>query len=106
VNAVFMAFKPENINHLVIFARQLILWLFMVVSPTPGGSGVSEYAFKEYYSDVFSSKYSESAIIFVTLIWRMISYYLYLLIGLLVIPNWIKKSFSKNNNEDNSTPKD
>lgn len=99
VNAVFMAFKPENINHLVIFARQLILWLFMVVSPTPGGSGVSEYAFKEYYSDVFSSRYSESAIIFVTLIWRMISYYLYLLIGLLVIPNWIKKSFAKSNTE-------
>jgi len=99
VNAVFMAFNPENMNHLVIFARQLILWVFMVVSPTPGGSGVSEYAFKEYYSDVFSSKYSESAIIFVTLIWRIISYYLYLLLGLFVIPNWIKISFSKNNTE-------
>ncbi len=95
VNAVFMAFNPQNINHLVIFARQLILWVLMVISPTPGGSGVSEYAFKEYYSDVFSSKYSDSAIIFVTLIWRTISYYLYLLLGLLVIPNWIKKSFSK-----------
>jgi hypothetical protein len=67
----------------------------MVISPTPGGSGVSEYAFKEYYSDMFSSKFSNSAIIFVTLIWRIISYYLYLLLGLLVIPNWIKKSFTK-----------
>ena len=102
VNAVFMAFSPQNIHHLVIFARQLILWLFMVVSPTPGGSGVTEYAFKEYYNDVFSSKYSESAIILVTLIWRMISYYLYLLLGILVIPNWIKKSFSKNNHETKS----
>ncbi|WP_291125744.1 lysylphosphatidylglycerol synthase transmembrane domain-containing protein [Flavobacterium sp. UBA6031] len=96
VNAVFMAFNPVHINHLVVFARQLILWVFMVVSPTPGGSGVTEYAFKEYYSDVFSSS---SAIIFVTLVWRMISYYLYLLIGVMVIPNWIKKSFSKNNVE-------
>lgn len=92
VNAVFMAFNPENINHLIVFARQLILWVFMVVSPTPGGSGVTEYAFKEYYSDVFSST---SAIIFVTLVWRIISYYLYLLLGFLVIPNWITKSFSK-----------
>jgi len=105
VNAVFMAFSPQNLHHLVIFARQLILWIFMVVSPTPGGSGVSEYAFKEYYSDVFSSKYSESAIIFVTLIWRTISYYLYLLIGVLVIPNWIKKSFSKNTSENNKSSK-
>jgi uncharacterized protein (TIRG00374 family) len=92
VNAVFMAFSPNNINHIVVFARQLILWVVMVVTPTPGGSGISEYAFREYYSDVFSSA---SAIIFVTLVWRMISYYLYLLIGVLVIPNWIKKSFSK-----------
>lgn len=93
VNAVFMAFNPEHINHLVVFARQLILWVYMVVSPTPGGSGVTEYAFKEYYSDVFSST---SAIIFVTLVWRVISYYLYLLLGIIVIPNWIKKSFGKN----------
>ena len=94
VNAVFMAFSPEKINHLVVFARQLILWVFMVVSPTPGGSGVTEYAFKEYYGDIFSST---SAIIFVTFVWRIISYYLYLLLGLFVIPNWIKMSFSKNN---------
>jgi len=91
VNAIFMAFVPIS-NHLVIFARQLILWMVMVVSPTPGGSGITEYAFKEYYSDIF---YSTSAIIFVTLIWRLISYYLYLILGLIVIPNWIKKSFSK-----------
>jgi len=99
VNAVFMAFNPIHINHLVVFARQLILWLFMVVSPTPGGSGVSEYAFKEYYSDIFSSA---SAIIFVTFVWRIISYYLYLLLGILIIPNWIKKSFSKSVHESDN----
>jgi uncharacterized protein (TIRG00374 family) len=104
VNAVFMAFNPEHMHQLVVFARQLILWLLMAVSPTPGGSGISEYAFKEYYSDIFSSlKYSDSAIIFVTLIWRVISYYLYLLLGILVIPSWLKKSFTKTNpDEDNS----
>ncbi len=92
VNAIFMAFNPAHINHLVVFARQMILWLLMVVSPTPGGSGVSEYAFKEYYTDIFSSA---SAIIFVTFVWRIISYYFYLLLGILIIPNWIKKSFKK-----------
>ena len=100
VNAVFMAFNPIHINHLVVFARQLILWVFMVVSPTPGGSGVSEYAFKEYYSDIFATS---SAIIFVTLVWRIISYYLYLLLGLLFIPNWIKRSFTKTNLEPENT---
>ncbi len=98
VNAVFMAFNPQNINHLIVFARQMVLWIYMVISPTPGGSGVTEYAFKEYYSDVFASA---SAIIFVTLVWRIISYYLYLLLGILVIPNWIKKSFGKTALESN-----
>ncbi|MEI8271718.1 MAG: lysylphosphatidylglycerol synthase transmembrane domain-containing protein [Paludibacter sp.] len=100
VNAVFMAFNPQNIDHLVVFARQLILWVYMVISPTPGGSGVTEYAFKEYYSDVFSTA---SAVIFVTFVWRIISYYLYLLLGILVIPNWIKKSFGKNVGETTQT---
>lgn len=87
VNALFMAFVPVH-NHLLVFGRQLILWVVMSISPTPGGSGVSEYAFKEYYSDFFSSN---SAIIFITLIWRLISYYLYLFLGVLLIPNWIKR---------------
>ena len=91
VNAVFMAFAPVS-SHIIVFARQLVLWVVLVVSPTPGGSGVTEYAFKEYYSDIFSSN---SAIIFITLIWRLISYYLYLLLGVLVIPNWVKKHFSQ-----------
>jgi glycosyltransferase 2 family protein len=99
VNAVIMAFNPVNVNHLVVFARQLILWVYMIISPTPGGSGVTEYAFKEYYRDVFTSN---SAVIFVTLIWRMISYYFYLLLGLLIIPNWIKKSFTKDNSDSES----
>jgi len=104
VNAVFMAFNPSAFNHLVVFARQLILWVYMVVSPTPGGSGVTEYAFKEYYRDVFSS---DSAIIFVTLIWRLISYYLYLLLGIFVIPKWINRSFSKSNHSpESSTPQE
>ena len=82
-----MAFVPVH-NHLLVFGRQLILWVVMSISPTPGGSGVSEYAFKEYYSDFFSSN---STIIFITLIWRLISYYLYLFLGVLLIPNWIKR---------------
>jgi len=94
VNAIFLAFVPIN-NHLVVFARQLVLWVVMAVSPTPGGSGISELAFKDYYSDIFSSK---SAIIFVTVIWRIISYYFYLLLGVILIPKWIKKPFYTNNN--------
>lgn len=91
VNALFLAFTPFN-NQLIIFGRQLLLWIVMVVSPTPGGSGISEFAFKEYYNDI---ALGSGPILVITIIWRLISYYLYLLLGVLVIPKWIKKSFSK-----------
>jgi glycosyltransferase 2 family protein len=87
VNAIFMAFVPVG-NHLVVFARQLVLWIVLIVNPTPGGSGVSEYVFKEYYSDFFSSV---SVIIVVTMVWRIISYYLYLILGAIIIPGWLKR---------------
>ncbi len=91
VNALFLAFTHLG-DHLVIFARQILLWLVMIASPTPGGSGLSEYAFKEYYSDI---PLGSGPILVITLIWRAISYYLYLLLGAIVIPRWINNSFRK-----------
>jgi uncharacterized protein (TIRG00374 family) len=91
VNAVFLAFIPVT-SHLTIFARQIILWIFMAVMPTPGGSGMSELVFKQYYSDVCSSG---SIVLLVTIVWRFISYYLYLLLGVLIIPRWLQEAFSK-----------
>ena len=91
VNALFMAFTPIN-NQLIIFGRQLLLWIVMVISPTPGGSGLSEFAFKEYYNDI---ALGSGPVLVITVIWRIISYYLYLLLGLLIVPGWINKVFLK-----------
>ena len=92
VNALFMAFTSID-NQLIIFGRQLLLWIVMVASPTPGGSGLSEFAFKEYYNDI---ALGSGPILIITVLWRIISYYLYLLVGIIVVPGWIKKVFSKN----------
>jgi uncharacterized protein (TIRG00374 family) len=91
VNAIFAALIPVS-NHLVIYARQIILWIFMAVMPTPGGSGISEFAFKEYYGDISSSV---SVVLLVTLVWRLISHYLYLFLGILILPRWLQKAFCK-----------
>ena len=60
----------------------------MTVSPTPGGSGFSEYMFNQYYADFFPIAGTALVIAF---IWRIITYYLYLAIGVCVIPGWLKK---------------
>jgi len=33
---------------LLLFARQLAMWIMMLVSPTPGGSGFAEFIFTRY----------------------------------------------------------
>ncbi len=93
INAILNAFLSlgfiDNIN---VLGKQLILWLFMLVSPTPGGSGVAEYAFGELLAP-----FSSSVILLASLaiLWRLISYFPYLFIGVFLLPSWIKRTTSK-----------
>ncbi len=90
VNALFLAFTPVN-NHLLIYGRQIMLWMVMVLSPTPGGSGLTEIAFREYYNDLLLGS---GTVLLIILIWRIITYYMYLLAGMIIIPRWIEKTFA------------
>lgn len=87
VNAIFAGLL-SNCDHLLIFARQAVVWLMLLVTPTPGGSGVSEWLFSNYYADMVTFL---GMAILIAMIWRIFSYYLYLLIGISVIPSWLNK---------------
>lgn len=76
-------------DHLHVFAKQLVMWIMMLISPTPGGSGFAEYVFKEFLA-AFIPVGTGIAMAF---LWRMISYYPYLFIGTFLVPRWIKKHF-------------
>lgn len=89
VNAIFMAFFVVHEN-LLIFARQFIMWIVMVVSPTPGGSGFSELIFKQYLSEFIPVA---AAVPLIILLWRLLTYYSYLFVGALIVPRWVKRSF-------------
>jgi len=91
VNALFMAFFPVS-NHLLIFARQFVMWILMIISITPGGSGFSELIFKHYLSALIPVSGLVPVII---LLWRLFSYYSYLFIGAILVPRWINKAFAK-----------
>lgn len=93
INVLIHAFVPVNVSeHLSIFSKQLVLWLTMRVSPTPGGSGVAEYAFTTLMGDVGTSLV---LITLIALIWRMLSYFPYLIVGSLLLPVWLKKTQKK-----------
>ncbi|MFA8434148.1 MAG: lysylphosphatidylglycerol synthase transmembrane domain-containing protein [Marinifilaceae bacterium] len=96
VNALLLAFCLNQfglMDHVLIFARQLVMWIMMLVSPTPGGSGFSEWVFTQFLGDFIPSAGMAAAL---ALLWRLISYYPYLFLGVYLLPRWIKSHFNSN----------
>ncbi len=95
VNALLVAFWASRYSwaeHFVIFGRQLIMWIMMLVSPTPGGSGFAEFVFKEFLVEFIPGT---GVAVGIALLWRLITYYPYLIIGAIMLPKWIKSKFGK-----------
>lgn len=89
INALLQAFLQLGLlDHILLLGKQLVLWLLMRVSPTPGGSGIAEYAFGELLVD-----FSQSALLLASLaiVWRLMSYFPYLFIGAFLLPRWLKR---------------
>ena len=100
VNMILLAFFiiPSLGEHFLIYARQLVMWIMQLVAPTPGGSGFAEYFFQRYLGEFIPV--SDIALIGVIAIvlaflWRMVSYYPYLILGAFVVPKWISNKFGK-----------
>jgi glycosyltransferase 2 family protein len=88
VNFIILAFTPVG-EHMLIYARQLVMWSILLLTPTPGGSGFAEFAFSGFFHDFIPVGLAAS----LALIWRLISYYPYLFIGTVVLPRWLKRVF-------------
>lgn len=87
VNALFLAFAPAA-GQLAVFGRQFVVWLVLMISPTPGGSGLSEWLFTNYYGDMISN---DTIALVIAAVWRLLSYYIYLIIGAFLVPSWIAR---------------
>jgi glycosyltransferase 2 family protein len=95
-NAIIVAFFTIN-DHFLIFARQLATWVMMIISPSPGGAGFAELILGRYISDQIPADplIAGGIALAIAIIWRIISYYPYLIIGALLVPGWIEKKFIK-----------
>jgi glycosyltransferase 2 family protein len=93
VNALILTFLGSRWldmdEHLLVFGKQLVMWIMMLVSPTPGGSGFAEYVFRGFLSGFIPLGTGIAMAFF----WRLISYYPYLFIGAFVIPKWVRRHF-------------
>lgn len=87
VNAIFFAILPSS-PQFEIFCRQIVVWTLLMFTPTPGGSGISEWLFNKYYFDLIPG---HGVVMVIALLWRIFTYYIYLIIGVCLIPRFFKK---------------
>lgn len=76
-------------NHVSALSKQVIMWITMLVSPTPGGAGFAEFFLIEIFGRT-------TLITSLSLIWRLFTYYAYLGIGAFILPKWLKRVLIKN----------
>ena len=89
-NAAIMIFNPLSLDaNLMCFARQYILGIVCMIVPTPGGSGFAEVMFDDFLVGYISQKMST---VVIASIWRLFTYYYYLIAGVIILPQWLGRS--------------
>jgi len=92
LNCLIIAFVPTISTDLwtqsALYARLETMFVIMAFSPTPGGAGFAEILFNGFLNDYVTDQTASSLI---AIIWRLFTYYTYLFIGVIIIPNWIRK---------------
>jgi len=90
LNCVLSMFTSLTLfEHLVAFARQVVLFQVMLVSPTPGGSGFAEGAFSQLMTEFTPVGF----VLLLASLWRVVTYYPYLLIGIPLLPRWLRRVY-------------
>jgi uncharacterized membrane protein YbhN (UPF0104 family) len=62
----------------------------MLVAITPGGAGIVEMAFPSFFG-LFLGRFSNIVVV----LYRLITYYPYLVLGSVFLPRWIAKVFGR-----------
>lgn len=87
-NALIWGFAGDGFSQLEIFARQYVHRVIVMIPTTPGGSGIQELSFMALNCEYIINSLAPV----VTLIWRGFNFYLYILIGALILPRWLMKA--------------
>lgn len=89
VNCILHAFHPsDGLNDAVIYGKQVVMGIIILLSPTPGGSGLAEFIFNDFLGMFIATGLAPA----LALLWRLMSYYPYILIGIIILPRWIRRN--------------
>ena len=74
-----------------LYARLETMFVILAFSPTPGGAGFHEIVFGGFLADYVPVGIA----IVVAFLWRLLTYYAYLLAGAIIIPGWLRGILKK-----------
>lgn len=80
-----------NVDYLVSLGLLVVTTFIMYFSPTPGASGISEGVFGSFFRDILSGNH----LVLVTVSWRLLTIYLGMIIGLIVLQRELLKDRRK-----------
>jgi glycosyltransferase 2 family protein len=100
-NVLLWACGFENVKHVTILAAQSLLVALSLIVPSPGGAGYFELVLP---SVLEASGLPRDAEIPLALIWRVLSYYLYIVIGLFIGGAALMSSKKRENPSTNLEP--
>ncbi|MEL6721104.1 MAG: YbhN family protein, partial [Bacteroidota bacterium] len=83
----FVSLLPTDFfTQFALYARLETMFVIIAFSPTPGGAGFVEILFGGFLTDYVKD---DTSAIVISAIWRLLTYYSYLIAGAIIIPNWI-----------------
>ncbi|AWN81825.1 lysylphosphatidylglycerol synthase transmembrane domain-containing protein [Candidatus Cardinium hertigii] len=92
LNCLIAAYTKVSLSqHVAMFGKQVIMWALMLIPFLPGGSGIAEYSFIQFFEPILGD-YTP----LIALLWRACTFFLYLLLGIIFLPRWIHRVLEKN----------
>jgi uncharacterized membrane protein YbhN (UPF0104 family) len=87
IGCLIAAFAPMTTGtFLFIFARNITYKVILLLAITPGGAGIAEGAFPTFFGRFMGSASMTS---FLVLLYRIVTYYFYLALGVAYLPRWL-----------------
>lgn len=91
MTVILLYFMGYHLSVLTLFSVQLLVIFVMYFTPTPGASGVAEFGF----AAILANYIKETDVVVLTFMWRFLTIYLGMIIGLIIFLREIFKGKKK-----------